>query len=118
MDEGDVPLYQTSDEQRRIGLDLTRRLLATIEGWGKSQGRKSVKQMREITLDALLRTVTMICVYQELSGMGTRPEDLQAIFQRVNKEGPIEEEDGGSVLALRARREVLFRNLERTVRAF
>jgi hypothetical protein len=118
MDEADIPLFQTPDEQRRIGLDLTRRLLATIEGWGKSQDRKSVQQMREVTLDALLRTVTMICVYRELSGLGTRPEELQATFQRVNKEGPIEAEESDSVLALRARRDVLLRNMERAVRAF
>ncbi len=117
MGDPEIPLFQTPDEQRRMSLDLTRRLLATIEGWGKSQGRKSVQQMREITVDALLRSVTMICLYRELVAMGTRHEELQAMFQKINREGPVEEE-GEALLALRARKDVLFRNLERAVRAF
>ncbi len=117
MSDAKTPLFQPADEGRRLSLDLMKRLLATIEEWGKVQGRKDVAQMREVTLEALLKTVTAICVYRELATAGGQPEEVRANFQRVSKEGPIAEEDE-ALLPLRARRDVLLRSLEQAVRAF
>ncbi len=118
MSETEIPLFQTREEQRRIGLDLTKRLLGTIDQWGKAQGQKNAMQMRQVTIDALLTTITAICVYREMSSMGVSPKDVQSLFRRVYKEGPIETEEPATLLALRARKDVLLRNLETSVRAF
>ncbi len=117
MGDTDSQFFQMADEERPISLDLMKRLLAAIEEWGKTHAQKNVARMREITLDGLLKTVTAICVYRELAAAGGRAEEVRAIFHRVNKEGPIAEEDE-PLLPLRARRDVLLRNLEQAVRTF
>lgn len=118
MDDTGVPLFQTPDEQRRKTLDLMKQLLSTIDQWGKAEGRKNVGQMRAVTVDALLRTITAICVHKELSSMGVSPKNVQRLFQRVYKEDPIEAEEPETLLSLRARKDVLLRNLEKAVHAF
>ena len=118
MGDSDMPLFQTRDEQRRISLDLTKRLLATIDQWGKTQGQKNARQMSDVTVDALLTAITAICVYREMSSMGVSPKDVPSFFRRIFKEGPIEAEEPAMLLALRARKDVLLRNLETSVRAF
>ncbi len=114
----EVPLFQTPGEQRRMTFELVKRLLGTIDEWGKAQGRKNLNQMREITMDALLKAITAICVYKELSSMGVNPKNVNLFLQRIYKEEPIEAEEPEMLLALRARKDVLLRNLERDVRAF
>lgn len=114
----DVSLFQTRDEQRRMTFDLMNRLLGTVDQWGKTQGRQDLNQMRVITLDALLKTITAICVYKELSSMGVSHKNVNLFLQRMYKEGPVEAEEPEMLLALRARKDVLLRNLERDVRAF
>ena len=117
MGQMEIPLSQKSEDHRRMSLDLRKRLLATIEAWGNAQGQKDVKQMHDITMDALLRTIVAICVYTELSSSGIGAESLQAAFRKVHRESPVE--DGEEpLIPLRARKDVLFRNLEKTVRAF
>lgn len=118
MGDTETPLFQTRDEQRRISLDLTKRLLATIDQWGKTQGQKNAMQMSNVTVDALLNTITAICVYKEMSSMGVSPKDVQSFFGRIYKEEPIEAEEPAMLLALRARKDLLLRNLETSVRAF
>jgi hypothetical protein len=113
-----VPLFQTPDEQRRMTFDLVNRLLGTVDQWGKTQGGKNLNQMRDITLDALLKTITAICVYKELSSLGVSHKNVNLFLQRMYKEGPVEAEEPEMLLALRARKDVLLRNLERNVRAF
>jgi len=98
--------------------DLMNRLLGTINQWGKAQGRKHVNQMRDITVDALLKTITAICVHKELSSMGVSPMNVNLFLQRIYREEPIEADEPEPLLALRARKDVLLRNLERAVRAF
>lgn len=118
MDDTGVPLFQTSDEQRRKTLELMKQLLGTIDQWGKTQGRRNVDQMRAVTVEALVRTITAICVHKELSSMGASPKNVQLLFQRVYREEPIEVEEPEALLSLRARKDVLLRNLERAVHAF
>ena len=114
----EVPPFQTRDEQRRMTLDLMNRLLGTVDQWGKAQGRKDLNLMQGITLDAMVKTVTAICVYKELSSMGVSHKNVNLFLQRMYKEGPIEPEEPEMLLALRARKDVLLRNLQRDVRAF
>jgi len=118
MDATEAPLFQTADERRRKTFDLMKHLLATIDQWGKAQGRKNVDQMRALTLDALLKTATAMCVHKELSSLGVPPKNVQPLFQRIYKQEPIEPEEPEALLALRARKDVLLRNLEKAVRAF
>jgi hypothetical protein len=118
MSDTETPLFQTRDEQRRISLDLTRRLLATIDQWGKIQGQKSAMQMSSVTVDALLNSVTAICVFREMSSTGVSPKDVQSFFRRIYKDGPVETDEPAMLLSLRARKDVLLRNLETSVRAF
>jgi hypothetical protein len=119
MDTGmEAPPLQTPDEQRRMTFDLMNRLLGTVDQWGKAQGRKNLSQMRDITLAALLKTITAICVYKELSSMGVSHKNVNLFLQRMYKEGPVDAEEPEMLLLLRARRDVLLRNLEREVRAF
>lgn len=118
MGDTEIPLFQTRDEERRISLDLTKKLLATINEWGRTQGQKDARQMSSVTVDALLNALTAICVYKEMSSMGVRPQDVQSFFRRIYKEGPIEAEEPAMLLALRARKDLLLRNLQTSVRAF
>ena len=118
MSDTGIPLFQTREEQQQKTLDLTKQLLATIDQWGKTQGRKNVDQMRMVTLDALSRTISVICVHKELSSMAVSPKNVQMLFQRVYREEPIEAGEPGALLSLRARKDVLLRNLERAVQAF
>jgi hypothetical protein len=118
MDETEVQLFQTPVEERRKTFDLMKQILATIDQWGKAQGRKNVGQMRSVTVGALLKATTAICVHKELSTTGVSPKNVQPFFQRVYREEPIEAEEPEMLLALRARKDVLFRNLEKAVRAF
>jgi hypothetical protein len=101
----------------RISADLTRRLMQTIQEWGKTQGGQSPGQLGEATVEALLKTITGIRLYGELSSSGLSLEKLPELFRKLNSERPIEEEDA-LLLRLRARRDILLRNLERAVRAF
>ena len=117
-DEEEVPLFHPLYERRGLTLDLMKRLLGTINQWGEAQGRKNVKQMREITVEALLKTITAICVHKELSSMRVSAPTVNLFLGRIYREGPIEPEEPEMVVALRARKDVLFRNLERAVRAF
>ncbi len=118
MSDAQIPLFRAPDEQRRLELDLMKRLLATIEKWGNALGQKDAKQMHEFTVNALLRTVAALCVYTELSSSKMSPESVQAFFRKINREGPIAEEEEGPLLAMRARRDLLLEKLEKTVRAF
>ncbi|HWU38065.1 MAG TPA: hypothetical protein VN203_10500 [Candidatus Acidoferrum sp.] len=118
MDNTGIPLFQNPEEQRQKTFDLMKQLLATIDQWGKTQGRRNVDQMRTVTVDALTRTISVICVHKELSSMAVSPKNVQTLFQRVYKEGPIEAGEPEALLSLRARKDVLLRNLDRAVQAF
>ena len=119
MSDTDTSLFQTPGEKQRLSFDLMKRLLATIDQWGKAQGRKSAEQMSEVAMDALLQTVTAICVHRELSAMGESPASAQAFFRRIYKgEGPIKVEESETLLTLQARKNVLFDNLVRAIHAF
>jgi hypothetical protein len=119
MSNPDTPLFQTPDEKQRLSFDLMKRLLSTIDQWGKAQGRKSAEQMSEVAMDALLQTVTAICVHREISAMGESPASAQAFFRRIYKgEGRIKPEESESLLTLQARKDVLFDNLVRAIHAF
>ncbi len=114
----EAPVFLTPDEQRRTTFDLMKRLLGTVDEWGKTQGRRDLNQMRNITVDALMRTIVAICVYKELSSVGVSQKNVNIFLQRIFKEDPIEVDEPEMLLGLRARKDVLFRNLERVVRAF
>ena len=119
MTDTAASLFETSGEKQRLSFDLMKRLLATIDQWGKAQGRKSAEQMSEVAMDALLQTITAICVHRELSAMGESPANAQAFFRRIYKgEGPIKAEESESLLTLQARKDVLFDNLVRAIHAF
>ena len=111
-------LPQPPDELQWTRLDLMKRLLATIQEWGKAHSQKGVKQMGDVTVDALLSTIVTICLYRELSSSGGYPQNVQKFLERVNKDGPIEDDDDELVVAVRARKDLLLRNLKREVRAF
>jgi hypothetical protein len=118
MENMEAPLFRTSDEQRRMTNDLMNRLLAAIDQWGKAHSGKNVSQMRDMTMDAMLKTITVICVHKELRSMGVNSKNVQAFFQRIYREEPIEPEEPEMLLALRVRKDVLLRNLEKAVHAF
>lgn len=117
MDDMEARLPETPDELQETRLDLMKRLMATIQEWGKAHSQKDVKQLGDVTLDALVRTIVTICLYRELSPEGN-PKYVQEFLQRVNRDGPIEDDDDELVVAVRARKDVLLRNLKREVRAF
>ncbi len=114
----ETPVFLAPDEQRRTTFDLMKRLLGTVDEWGKAQGRRDLNQLRNVTVDALLRTIAAICVYKELSSVGVSHKNVNMFLQRIFKEEPVEVDEPELLLALRARKDVLFRNLERVVRSF
>ena len=114
----EAPALLTPDEQRRTTFDLMKRLLGTVDEWGKAQGRRDLNQLRNVTVDALLRTIAAICVHKELSSVGVSHKNVNIFLQRIFKEEPVEVDEPEMLLALRARKDVLFRNLERVVRLF
>jgi hypothetical protein len=114
----EAPVSLGPDDRRRMTYDLMRRLLSTVDEWGKAQGRRDLNQMRSITVDALLKTIAAICAYKELSSMRVSHKNVNIFLQRIFKEEPIEADEPEMLLTLRARKDVLFRNLERVVRAF
>ena len=118
MDSMGAPLFQTPDEQRRLTYDLMHRILGALDQWGKAHSGKNVSQMRDMTMEALLKSITVICVHKELLSMGVDSKNVQAFFQRIYKEEPIAPEEPEMLLALRVRKDVLLRNLEKAVHAF
>ncbi len=64
MDKTTAPLFQTPDEQRRMTFDLMNRILGAIDQWGKTHSGKNIDQMRDITMDALLKSITVLCVHK------------------------------------------------------
>ncbi len=118
MDKTTAALFQTPDEQRRLTYDLMNRILGAIDQWGKTHSGKNMDQMRDITMDALLKSITVLCVHKELRSMGVDSKNLQAFFQRIYKEEPIAPEEPEMLLGLRVRKDVLLENLERAVHAF
>ncbi len=118
MDKTPAPLFQTPDERRRLTYDLMNRILGAIDQWGKMHSGKNMDQMRDITMDALLKSITVLCVHKELRSMRVDAKNLQAFFQRIYKEEPIAPEEPETLLALRVRKDVLLENLERAVHAF
>lgn len=117
MGNMEARLPETPDELQGARLDLMNRLLVTIQEWGKAHSQKGVKQLGDVILDALVRSIVTICLYRELFPEGSR-QDVQKFLQRVNKDGPIEDDDDELVVAARARRDLLLRNLKREVGAF
>jgi len=112
------PMLQTADEQRR-SFELLRKVLATIDQWGKAQSGKSREQLDRMVMDGLLESVTAICISRELTALNIPHAEVQAFLRRIYKsEGPVKPEDTDTLLRLQARKDILLSALKRAVSVF
>ena len=118
MVEADYPLL--SSDAQRLSFELLRKLLTTLDQWGKAQGGvRGGENLDRVVMDGLLQTVTAICLSRELSTMGVTSADTQAFFRRIYRgEGLVKPEESETLLRLQARKDVLFTALKRAVSAF
>ncbi len=111
-------MLHTADEQRR-SFELLRKLLATMDQWGKAQAGKTREQLDRMVMAGLLDSVTAICISRELAALNVAPAEVQAFLRRLYKEeGPVRPEESDTLLRLQARKDVLLTALQRAVADF
>jgi hypothetical protein len=92
--------------------------MRTIEDWGKTQKGPDLRELTEITVEALLKTVTLIAVYRQMAAAGLPPQKAQEYLRGLNREAPVSADADDPLLAWQARKEVLLRDLQRSIRGY
>ncbi len=106
-------------DEQQLSFDLLRKLLGTVDQWGKAQTGRDSAQIDRVVMEGLLQAVTAICVSRELSHLGLPAEETQAFFRRMYKgEGLVRAEETDELLRLQARKEVLLATLKRAISGF